>query len=121
MDIVTPADGQQAPYAIARGLMDSTFSLTYDVASDESAINHMLSNDQPTLAWAISNGLSGTNQVSLGIAAQMAGFKGAELKAQKSMWGYEVSGDLLSNTTNVGNSGGFGPAVFTIVNNVPTY
>jgi|SRR5450755_2448163 hypothetical protein len=115
------ADGYQNPYAFVRGEFEAPFTLTYNPAIDESALNHYLSNDQPTLAWAITNGLSGANLLSMSIAAQLGGFKGAPLKANKTTFGFDVTGELISNTNNSGNSGGYSPLKITIVNAIPGY
>lgn len=115
------ADGAQNPYGIFLGGITATFKLTYNPALDETALTTMLNNTRPTLNFAISNGLSGANLVSFTIAAQLGGFKGAPLKPMKTRFGYDVSGELVGNTTNVGNSGGYGPVVITVVNNIATY
>jgi hypothetical protein len=121
MDVIPTADGQQSPYGIFRGGMDATFKLTYNPVIDETALLKMLNNTRPTLNWTISNGQSGTSEVSFSIAAQLAGYKGATLKPQKTRWGWDVTGEFVGNSTNVGNSGGYGPAVITLINNIPTY
>lgn len=121
MDIIETADGTQAPYALLRGTMTATFKLTYNPVISEAALLLMLNNTQPTFVWTVSNGLSGTSEISFTITAQMAGYKGATLKPQKTRWGWDVTGELISNSTNVGNSGGYGPAVITLINNIPTY
>ena len=115
------ADGQQNPYGIFLGGIDAQFKLTYNPALDETSLLNMINNTRPTLNFAISNGLSGANLVSLTIAAQLGGFKGAPLKPMKTRFGFEVTGELVGNTTNIGNSGGYGPAVITIVNAIPAY
>jgi hypothetical protein len=121
MDIVTTADGSQAPYVIAAGPVTATFNMDFDAQSDESQLTNMLNNTQPTLSYTISNGLSGASTVSLAIAAQLAGYKQAPLKPVKSLWGYSVSGDLIANVTNSGNSGGYSPVQITLVNAVSSY
>jgi hypothetical protein len=121
MDVIPTADGQQNPYVIGRGPIAATFKLTYDPALDESALNYMLNNTKPTLAWSVSNGLTGASQIAMSIAAQLGAYKTATLKADKSFYGYDVTGDLLGSTVNTGNSGGFGPATLTLTNSTPTY
>jgi hypothetical protein len=115
------ADGYQNPFAFVRGEFEAPFTLTYNPAIDESALLHYLNNDQPTLAWSISNGLSGANLLSMSIAAQLGGFKGAPLKAGKTTFGYDVTGELISSTTNSGNSGGYSPLKITLTNAIPGY
>jgi hypothetical protein len=121
MDIVTTADGSQNPYVIAAGPVTATFNMDFDAQSDETQLSNMLNNTQPTLSYVISNGLSGASTVSMTIAAQLAGYKNAPLSPVKSLWGYKVSGDLIANTTNAGNSGGYSPCQVTLVNAVSSY
>jgi hypothetical protein len=121
MDVIPAANGQQAPYAILRGGLAATFKLTYNPALDESALNYMLANTQPTMQWVVGNGVSGAGKVQLTIAAQLGGYKKATLKANKTRWGYDVTGELIGNTTNAGNSGGYSPLMITLVNAIPTY
>ena len=121
LDIVTTADGSQNPYVIAAGPVTASFTIDWDAISDESALNYMLNNTQPTLQYQISNGLSSPNTVSLTINAQLAGFKDSPLTAMKSLWGWKSAGDLIANTTNAGNSGGYSPCQIVLVNGVPSY
>lgn len=115
------ADGVQDPYAIVRGAFGAAFKLTYNVAIDEGPLNHVLSNDQPTFAWTINNGGSGAGLVSMGVNAQLMGFKDAPLKVEKSLFGWEANGDLIGATQVAGNSGGRSPLSLTFQNAIPTY
>ena len=121
MDIVTTADGSQNPYVIAAGPVTASFDMAFDAQSDESQLTTMLSNTQPTLSYSISNGLSSPNTVSMTIAAQLAGYKNSPLAPVKSLWGWKVSGDLIANVTNAGNSGGYSPCQITLINAIPSY
>ena len=120
-DIIFTADGVQDPYAIGAGPFSAMFSIDYDAVADESALNLALNNTQPTLVYSISNGLSGASQLSLSIAAQLAGHETADLSAQRTLWGYKTTGELLANTTNAGNSGGYSPFQATLTNSTPSY
>lgn len=120
-DVTPTADGVQDPYGIFRGNLDSTFKLTFDPALDETPLNYVMANTQPTFAESISNGLSGASLVSFALAAQLAGFKNSPLKADKVMWGWEASGEFIASTTNAGNSGGRSPCAITIQNATATY
>ena len=115
------ADGYQNPYLIGRGNLDAKFKLTYDPALDEGPLNHVLNNDQPTFAYAINNGGSGSSLVSLAVAAQLAGYKDSPLKMDKTFWGWEADGDFIGNTTNAGNSLGRSPVSVTLQNALATY
>ena len=121
LDVIPTADGVQDPYLIGRGNLDATFKLTYDPALDESPLSNMLSNTQPTLAWSISNGLGGSSLVSFALAANQAAYKTTPMKADKTFWGWDVTGDFVGNTVNAGNSGGRSPCQITLVNAVQSY
>jgi hypothetical protein len=121
MDIVTTADGSQNPYVIAAGPVTATFNMDFDAASDESPLTAMLNNTQGTLSYTLSNGGSGAGLVSTSIAAQQAGYKNSPLSPMKSLWGWKVSGDLVANTTNSGNSGGYSPIQVTLQNAISSY
>lgn len=120
-DIIPTADGQQSPYFMGLGQMKSTFKMTYSPATDESALNEMLQSTMPTIAWATSNGLSGSNLVSLTVNTQLAGYMEAPLTAISEFWGFETSGELVASATNAGNSGGNSPCSVTLVNSVSSY
>lgn len=121
MDIVTTADGSQAPYVIAAGPVTASFDAQFDAQSDESQLTAMLNNTQPTLSYAISNGLVSPNTVSMTITANLAGYRDAPLAPVKSLWGYKVAGTLIGNTSNIGNSGGYSPCQVVLVNAIPSY
>lgn len=122
MKPVPAANGQQAPYGIYRGPIDTAkFDLTWNPAVDEQALNHVLNNDQPTLAWAVSNGGSGTSLMSLAINAQIGAFEDAPVKPQQDVWGYDASGELVQSTAMAGNSGGYGPCQVVLTNQTPAF
>jgi len=121
VDVIPTADGVQDPYFIGLGQVDAKFKLTYQPAIDETALTTMLQNTQPTLAWSTSNGLSGTNVVTLAINAHLAGYEEAPLMADKQFWGYDVSGEFVADSTYAGNSGGNTPCQLVLTNNIPSY
>jgi hypothetical protein len=118
---IPTADGYQSPYLIGRGNLDATWKLTYSPALDESPLSHVLTNDQPTFAYAISNGGSGSGLISFDINAQVQAYKDSPLAADKTFFGWEASGDFVGNTTNAGNSGGRSPLQLVIQNAIPTF
>lgn len=121
LEPIPAVDGQQAPSVIARGGLSATFDLNVMPAIDQSQLNLYLNNTQPTFLWTTSNGLAGASLVSLSVAAQLAGYGSSKLTAGKTVYGYDSSGDLILNTTNAGNSGGYSPAQITLINAVPTF
>jgi hypothetical protein len=121
VDVIPTADGVQNPYFLGLGAMTAKFKLTVDPAIDESQLNYMLNSTIPTFAWSTSNGLSGTNVVTLAINAQLAGYMNAPLEATKEFWGYNVDGELVASATNAGNSGGNTLCNLVLTNNVASY
>lgn len=121
MDVKNTADGVQNPYFIGRGQMGSTFKLTADPAIDETQLAYMTGNTQPTFAWLVSNGLSGSSAISLGINAQLTGYQDANLAAMKEFWGYEITGKFIASATGAGNSGGTTLSQVVLTNSTPSY
>ena len=121
VDVIPTADGQQNPYFLGLGPITAKWKMTADPAIDESQLNHMLNNDQPTLAWSTSNGLAGTSLVSAAINAELGGYTDAPISAVNAFWGYELAGELVASSTFSGNSGGNTLAQLVLVNNIPSH
>jgi hypothetical protein len=113
-------DGYQQPYLIGRGNFDAAFKLSYSPALDETAVTNMLTNAQPTLAWSVSNGGSGAGLASFALAAANAAYKQTPMTGDE-FFGFDVSGDLVGNVTNAGNSGGRSPCSITLQNAISSY
>lgn len=118
---ITTIDGAQPVYVFSRGPLSGTFSLSYSPALDESALNYLLNNTQPSLTWTTGNGLSGAAQVSFSITALLGAVTESPLKVTKGLYGYDLTGTLVGNQTNIGNSGGWGVAQITLTNAVGAY
>jgi hypothetical protein len=121
MDVIPTGDGVQAPYLIGQGAMSSKVKLTITPAADETWLNYQLNNTQPSLAWLVSNGLSGSSLVSLGINAELMGIENAPLTPLKQFWGYEVDGEFVASPTFAGNSGGNTLSQLVLTNAIPSY
>jgi hypothetical protein len=121
IDIITTADGVEDPYALGAGPLTATFTADFDAITSEAELDYMLNNTQPTLSWQISNGLSGASLVSFTVNAQLAAFKGSDLTAVKTQWGWKTSGELIASTSDAGNSGGYSPLQVVLQNAIPTY
>lgn len=113
---MTTIDGQQAVYTFARGPMTGTFEISYAPALDESALNYLLNNTQPSLTWTTSNGASGASQVSFSITANFGAVTEAPLKVTDTVFGYDLSGTIVANQAQSGNSGGWNIAQCTLIN-----
>lgn len=113
---MTTIDGAQAVYTFARGPMTGTFEISYAPALDESALNYLLNNSQPSLTWTTSNGLSGASQVSFSITAAFGAVTESPLKVVDTVFSYDLSGTLVASQTQSGNSGGWNIAQVTLIN-----
>jgi hypothetical protein len=96
--------------------MEGTFELTYSPALDESALNYLLQNTQPSLTWTTSNGASGASLVSFSITANFGAVTEAPLKVTETTFGYDLSGTLVGNQSQSGNSGGWNIAQVSVIN-----
>jgi len=113
--------GQQDPFAIARGYLGVNFTLDIDPAINENDFIDYLANTQPTLSLVANNGLTGLGTAeTLTITANQLGFETGEL-VEKETFGYQLSGCMVDNTTNIGPSGGFGPCIVQLSNGVVSY
>jgi hypothetical protein len=113
--------GQQDPYSIVRGELTSTMAMDFGPVSDESQFLRYLNNTQGPLFLTSTNGMSGSSAASITINAQQAAFTTGALNDSKTAFGFNMTAELVSNVTNVGPSGGFGPLVVTLVNQVVSY
>lgn len=120
------ADGSQNPFVMARGKFSAAFTLRYAPSVDETALLNMLNNTQPQLQIVFANGLAGANQIQYTFDAQLAAYETAKITENQALFGYDVTGRLIANTTNssganVTSSGGFSPLHVSILNAVPAY
>jgi hypothetical protein len=121
VEAIPTIDGQQAVYVFSRGPLTGTFNLSYLPALDESALNYLLNNTQPSLTWTTTNGLTGAAEVSFSVTALYGAVTEAPLKVTKGLFGYDLSGTLVGNQTDTGNSGGWGVAQITLINACAAY
>lgn len=113
--------GQQDPYSIVRGALTASMAMDFGPVQSEAQFLYYLNNTQPQLFLTSTNGLSGAAAASVTINAQQAAFTTGSLQDGKVAFGYQLGAELVSNVTNVGPSGGFGPLVITLVNTVVNY
>ena len=114
-------NAQQAPFAIPRGWFNAELAMNFDPAVDETEFLFFLNNTQPTLSIVSSNGLAGTSAASITFTAQVAAFITGQLTDAKESFGYDLTGKLVANSTNVGPSAGLGPIIITLKNAVVAY
>lgn len=112
------ATGVQTPYVIQRGGFSVEGKLNFGAVADESALLYMLNNTQPQVQIVISNGLSGTNLITVQIDMQVAAFNASEADTSKTAVGYQDGYKAVFNTTNAGGSGGMSPIRVSVTNNI---
>jgi hypothetical protein len=115
------AQGAQTPYVIARGPFSAEGVMDFTVPSDDSPLYYMIENTQPQVQLVLSNGLAGTSLVSITINMQVAAFTKSKISRNQVLVGYNDTYMAVANATNVGGSGGLGPATVTLVNAQPAY
>jgi hypothetical protein len=115
--------GGQNPYIIARGPLDATGTLNYTTPNDETPLEQMLLNVQPSVQIAINNGQPGTASTYLGlnIAMHQAAFTKVKPVRSSVLVGYDAEWQAVANAVNAGGSGGLGPCTVVLSNGIPTY
>lgn len=117
LKVITTAQGSQSPYFIQRGNLLVTGSITVPVPADETYLNYMLQNTQPSLQVVLSNGLAGANLASLQIDLQQGAYKTAAIQKAEAM-AYNLTFEVPASVTNAGATGGRSPVKITTQNNV---
>lgn len=121
LQVYWTAQNSQTPYIIARGGLAITVGLNATVPSDESPLTWMLTTGPQAVSIVTSNGLSGSSLQSLTLQTTTAQAVKAKPSRSAVLVGYDDSFEAVANTTDVGGSGGIGPGVVILVNNIPTY
>lgn len=111
------AQNSSNPYFIQRGKVTVGGKYTI-VAADETSLTYLNSNTQPQTQIIVTNGLSGTNLLSMQVDVLTAAYQTSKINRGKAAVGYDVTWDAIANTTNTGGSGGYGPIVITTNNNI---
>jgi len=115
------ADGAQNPYILGRGKFSTTGKVTFAPTIDEVPLTEMLNNVQPQIQVIQTNGLTGTLAESIQFDVQQCAFDASVIEPGKALFGYNDSFQAIANTTNVGNSAGYGPIQITLKNQTPVY
>ncbi len=121
LQVYWTAQNAQTPYIIARGGLGMSIGLNFRVASDESALNDMLSSGPLAVQIQLDNGLTSTSHLQLTITATKAQTEKSKPTRNAVLIGYDNQLECVANTTDVGGSGGIGPCTVKLINNIPTY
>jgi hypothetical protein len=117
LEMIYTAQNSQSPYFIQRGRLTAGGSLNA-VVNNETFLTYLNSNTQPQLQFIISNGLSGANLLSMQVDILLAAFTDSKIQRGKAAVEYAANLAAIANTTNTGNSAGFGPVTITVQNAV---
>jgi hypothetical protein len=109
------AQNSQNPFVMQRGVFSADFKLKF-VADGESPLTNLENNSQYQHQFILSNGLAGANLVSIQIDIQQGAYTEANPNFGSEAIEWDVVGRCVLNTTNVGASGGYGPATVTLQN-----
>lgn len=115
--------GTQTPYVIARGPLGMDGTVSWDPTNSETPLDLMLLNAQAPMNISLSNaGIpnAGTPFTLTFQASQVANIK-AKINRSKALIGYSNTFEGIANNQDFGGSGGLGPGVITLVNNIATY
>ena len=115
--------GTQTPYIIARGPLTADASLNFDPTNSEMPLDLMLLNSQAPLSITTSNsGIPNAGTpFTLTLTMTQAAFTKSKIMRNKALIGFGSSIEAVANATDVGGSGGLGPATITLINNTAVY
>lgn len=109
------AGNSQNPYIFQRGGVTVDWKLTF-VAADESPLTYMRNNTQPQIQFVLNNGLTLANALVVQVDMAQAAFTEAKPNFGDEAIKFDCAGEAVFNSTNVGSSGGLGPATVTLQN-----
>lgn len=121
LQVYWTVDGQQSPFIIARGPMTATFSLNFTTPPDETPLSYMLYQGYQRIFISLSSPGAGGTVVSFQVNATSAQSVKAKPGRSSVLMNFDDTFECVSNTTDVGGSGGLGPCTVKLVNAVASY
>ena len=115
------SQNSQSPFIIQRGQLEVTGSATVTVPNDETEFLYLINNTQPQLQVKGDNGGAGATLFGLQLDAQLCAMDTDEIKLDEEAIGYNLTWLAIANATNVGASGGLGPATVVVTNQTASY
>jgi hypothetical protein len=115
--------GIQAPFIIARGPLTMDGTIQWDPTNTEAPLDLMLLNAQAPMSITVTNANipnAGTPFTLTFNATQVANTK-SKIMRNKLLIGYGNTYEGISNSNDIGGSGGLGPGTITLTNATPTY
>jgi hypothetical protein len=114
-------NGQQNPYAFGRGPLSTAGKVLFSPTINEVPLTDMLGNTQPQIQVIQTNNLTGTSAEIIQFDVQVCAFDASVIEPGKALFGYSNGFQAIANTTNTGQSAGYGPVKITLTNQYPTY
>lgn len=109
------AQNSQNPYIIQRGGVSADWKLSF-VTADESPLTYMLNNTQPQVQFILNNGLTLSNALVVQVDMAQAAFTESKPNFGEEAIKFDCTGSAVYNSTNIGSSGGLGPATVSLQN-----
>jgi hypothetical protein len=115
--------GTQTPYIIARGPLTNTGAIDFQPTNSELPLDLMLLNSQAPLSITTTNaGITNAGTAfTLTFTSSQAAITKSKIMRNGILIGYSAQYESVSNSTDVGGSGGLGPCTLTLTNSTPTY
>jgi len=111
----------QNPYIIARGPLSASMTAQFTTPGDESPLVYMLYDGPQLIQVVLDNGLSGTSHIKLTITGHNAQAVKSKPGSSSVLIDFADSFDFIANSSDVGGSGGLGPIVVQLLNQIATY
>lgn len=115
------AQSAQTPAVLARGPLSVGLSVEQPLAVNEAPLTNMLSGGLMPVVFTVSNGLAGAGALSMTVTMTKAQTVTAKPTRGAGPTGYSTTWAAVANSTDVGGSGGLGPAVVQLTNAIATY
>lgn len=109
------AQNSQNPYVMQRGALSADFKLKF-VAADSAPLTALEANTQQQFQFLLTNNGAGANLISIQFDIAQGAYTEVTANNGSEALEWDVVGRCVMNTTNVGASGGFGPATVTLQN-----
>lgn len=117
MELIPALTGSQQYQNVWIGMIEAKFKLSLIADASDTEYLRMAGNTQPSLDLNFTTGAGATAQ-QLVIHATKAAYEKAKINRSKQWVAWDVDGQLIGNTTDVGSTGGYGVCTLKLGNAV---